>query len=124
MINWNILCVVLYCNMSKFTPNKENSRRALVFCCHLKKTAVNHFEKLMVNMLHRKIRANYGFGVSKVATSIQDKKKDEERGKQPRKFEDVDGDLSTQKPLAEQLGVNQQAVFNRLREMGKIQKTC
>ena len=32
-------------------------------------------------------------------------------------------DSQTQKQLAEQLGVNQQAVFNRLREMGTIQKT-
>ena len=32
-------------------------------------------------------------------------------------------DSQTQKQLAEQLGVNQQYVSNRLREMGKIQKT-
>ena len=32
-------------------------------------------------------------------------------------------DSQTQTQLVEQLGVNQQAVFNQLREMGKIQKT-
>jgi len=31
-------------------------------------------------------------------------------------------DSQTQKQLAKQLSVSQQAVFNRLREMGKIQK--
>ena len=47
------------------------------------------------------------------------------------KFDDVEfqalldeGDSQTQKQLAEQLGVNQQPVFNQLRKMGKIQKTA
>ena len=40
-----------------------------------------YFEKLMVNMLHHKIRVNDGFGVSKVVTSPQDKKTDKEHGK-------------------------------------------
>ena len=31
-------------------------------------------------------------------------------------------DSQTQKQLVEQLGVSQEAVFNRLREMGKVQK--
>ena len=37
----------------------------------------DYFEKLMVNMPHRTIRVNDGFGVSKVVTSTQDKKEDE-----------------------------------------------
>ena len=49
--------------------------------------------------------------------------------KTAQKIEDVElqalldeDDSQTQKQLAEQLSVNQQAVSNRLREMGKIQK--
>jgi len=80
----------------------------------------------MVNMLHRKIRVNNGFGVSKVVIiDVADK----EHGKPPKRYEDVElqalldkDDLQTQKQLAEQLNVSQQAVSNRLREMGKIQK--
>ena len=44
----------------------------------------------MVNKLHRKICVNESFNVSKVMTSPQDKNEDEERGKQPKKFEDVE----------------------------------
>ena len=43
----------------------------------------------MENVLHQKIRMKDGFGVSKVATSIQDKKEDKENGKLP-KIEDVE----------------------------------
>ena len=46
------------------------------------------------------------------------------------KIEDVElqtllgeNDSQTQKQLAEQLDISQQVVYNRLREMGKIQKT-
>jgi len=52
-----------------------------------------------------------------------------EHGKPPKKYENVElqalldeDDSQTQKQLAEQLSVSQQAVSNRLREMGKIQK--
>ena len=44
----------------------------------------------MVNMIHRKIRVNDGFGVSKVPISTQDKKEDKEHGKPPKKLEDVE----------------------------------
>ena len=81
----------------------------------------------MVNMLHRKIRVNDGFGVLKVVTSML---QDKEHGKPSKRYEDVElqalldeDDSQTQKQLAEQLSVSQQAVSNRLREMGKIQKT-
>jgi len=54
---------------------------------------------------------------------------DKEHGKPPKKYEDVElqalldeDDSQTQKQLAEQLSVSQQAVSNRLREMRKIQK--
>ena len=55
---------------------------------------------------------------------------DKEHGKPPKKYQDVElqallnaDDSQTQKQLPQQLGVSQQAVSNRLREMGKIQKT-
>ena len=54
---------------------------------------------------------------------------DKEHGKPPKRYEDAklkalldEDDAQTQKQLAEQLEVSQQAVSNRLREMGKIQK--
>jgi len=54
---------------------------------------------------------------------------DKEHGKPPKKYEDMElqalldeDNLQTQKQLAEQLSVSQQAVSNCLREMGKIQK--
>ena len=78
----------------------------------------------MVNMLYRKKRVNDGFSVSKLEISMLPK----EHGKPPKKYEDVElqalldeDDSQTQKQLAEQLSVSQQAVSNR-REMGKIQK--
>ena len=43
------------------------------FCCV---TKTSNFEKLMVHMLHRKIRMNDGLGVSKMVTSTRDKKED------------------------------------------------
>ena len=79
-------------------------------------------------MVRRKIPVSHGFGVSKVVTSTQGKKEDKGHGKHRTKFEDVklqallnEDDSQTQKQLGEQLGVRQQAVYNR-REMGKIEE--
>jgi len=76
-------------------------------------------------MLHRKKRVNDGFNVSKLEISMLQTRNTENRPKN----EDVElqvlldeDDSQTQKQLAEQLSVSQQAVSNRLREMGKIQK--
>jgi len=56
---------------------------------------------------------------------------DKKHGKLPKKYEDVElqalldeNDSQTQKQLAEQLSINQQAVSNRLREMGKSADGC
>ena len=56
---------------------------------------------------------------------------DKEHGKPPKRYEDAElqalldeDDAQTQKQLAEQLEVSQQAVSNRLCEMGKIQKVA
>ena len=39
-------CCVAVFNMSKFIPNKEYSRTALIFCFHLKKTAAESYRLL------------------------------------------------------------------------------
>ena len=41
------LCCVIVFNMSKFIPNKEHSRTALIFCLHLKKTAAESYWLLL-----------------------------------------------------------------------------
>ena len=110
--------------MMKFVPNKEHSRTALIFCFHLKKTAAESYRLLgEVYGEHRKNRVNNGFKIGDFDVA------DKEHGKPPKKYEDVElqalldeDDSQTQKQLAEQLSVSQQAVSNRVREMGKIQK--
>ena len=77
-------CVVVF-NMSKFIPNNEHSRTGLIFGFNLKKTAAkSYFEKIMVNVLHCKIRVSDGCGVSKVVISVQDKNEDKVHGKSPK----------------------------------------
>ena len=80
----------------------------------------------MVSMLHRKLHVNDGFNILKVVISRLQTRNMENR----QKIEDVElqalldkDDSHLQKQLVEQLGVSQQAIFNRLREMKKIQKT-
>ena len=60
---------------------------------------------------------------------IGDSMFDKEHGKSLKKYEDMElqalldeDDSQTQKQLAEQLSVSQQAVSNHLREMGKIRQ--
>ena len=84
----------------------------------------------MANVLHRKLRVNDDFDVLKCMTSTKGKEEDKERAKTAKNFEDVgleallDENYSQiLKQLAEQLGVSQQAVYDQLRGMGKIQKT-
>ena len=74
-------------------------------------------------MLHRKIRVNDSFDVSKVVTLTQDKKEDKEHGKQPKRFKYVEleallneDESQTQKQLAEQLSVSQQDVSTATRD--------
>ena len=73
--------------MSKFLPHNEHLRRALIFVFIRRKVLLDHtdyFEKLMVNVFHREIHVNDGFGVSEVVTSTQDNKKDNDHGKPPK----------------------------------------
>jgi len=115
--------------MTKFVPNKEHSRTALIFCFHLKKTAAKSYrllgeaydEHAPSQKTCERWFQHFKIGDFDVA--------DKEYGKPPKKYEDVElqalldeDNLQTQKQLAEQLSVSQQAVSNCLREMGKIQK--
>ncbi|UYV62812.1 SETMAR, partial [Cordylochernes scorpioides] len=115
--------------MSTFLPTKHNLREALLFCFNLKKSATDG---------HRFLCEAYG----KHALSIKSCEywfrgfksgdfdtRDKERGGRPIKFEDaelealLDEDSSqTQEELAETLGVTQQAISNRLKVMGMVQK--
>lgn len=115
--------------MSNFVPNKEHSRTVLLFCFHLKKTAAESY---------RMLREAYGDYTPSQDTCERWFRRfksgdfdltDKEHGKPPKQYEDAEletllqeDDSQSQKQLAEQLGVSQQAVSNRLREMGKIQK--
>ena len=76
----------------------------------------------MVNVFHRKIRVNDGYGVLKVETSRLQTRNVENRQKFRRRgiASKDEYDSQTRKQLGEQLGVSQQ-VSNRLREMGKPQ---
>ena len=122
-------CVAMF--TTKFISNKEHSRTALIFCFHSKKfhllrNHTDYLEKLMGNMLHRKKRVIDDFSVSKLEISMLQTRNMKNRSKNTKNVElqallDED-DSQTQKQFAEQLSVSQQAVSNRLREMGKIQK--
>ena len=84
VINWKNVRIVLrsICrNLHRTRSNREQHPFIVFIWRKLLPNHVDYFEKLMVNMLHRKIRVNEGFGVSKVVTSTHDKKEDKERGK-------------------------------------------
>ena len=117
-------------NMSKFIPNEEYSRSALIFCFHLKTTAAE---------LYRLLQETYGEYVPLQETYERWLRRfkdgnievaDKERGKPPKNSKMWNCKRCWMKMIrkhkhnfAEQLGVSQQTVSNRLREMGKIQKT-
>lgn len=116
--------------MSNFHPNKVHLREALLFCFNLKKSAAES---------HRMLVEAYGDNALSEAQcrvwfqhfksgnfDVTDKK----RENRPKKFEDAElqalldqDDTLSQKILGEQLGVSQKAISDRLRAMGKIQKS-
>jgi len=118
--------------MMKFVPNKKYSRTALIFCFHLKKTAVESYrlfgevydEHVPSQKTCERWFQRFKIGDFDVA--------DKEHGKPLKKYEDVELQALLDEDdkhknnfnnlLAEQLRVSQQAVFNCLREMGKILK--
>ena len=111
----------------KFVPNKEHSRTALIFlfsfeenCCGI--IPITWRSLWWISSIAKK-RVNDGFSVSKLEISMLQTRNTENQ-KVDVKLQALldENDSQTQKQLAEQLSVSQQAVFNRLREMGKIQR--
>ena len=70
-------------NITKFVPNKEHSRTALIFCFHLKNCCgiIPITWRSLVNMIHRKKRVNDDFSVSKFEISMLQTRNTENRPK-------------------------------------------
>ena len=80
-----LCCYVQYVEI--YTEQRAFATSINFFFSFEKKLLLNHtdyFEKIIVNKLHRKTTVNDGFSVSKVMTSTQDEKEDEEHGKLPK----------------------------------------
>ena len=115
--------------MSTFVPTKHNLREALLFCFHLKKSAAEG---------HRLLCEAYGEHAPSIKTCEYWFRRfkrgdfdtsDKEREGRPVTFEDAELEVlldqdscQTQEELAETLGVTQQAISNRLKAMGMVQK--
>jgi len=115
--------------MSNLVLVKREMRTALLFCFRLKKTAAESHRMLVEaygdNTLSERTCREWFHRFKSNDFDVEDK----ERPGQPKKFEDTElqsllneDDTQTQQQLAEQLGVAQQTVSDRLKAMGKIQK--
>ena len=83
--------VVLLCSICRNLYRTKSIRGRHRFSVFIRrKLLLNHFQKLMVNMLHRKIRVKDDYDVTKVVTLTQDKKEDKEHRKLPKTFKGVD----------------------------------
>ena len=130
MKNWKSVYIVLCSICWNLYRTKSIGGHHWLFVFNWRKLLPNHtdyFEKFMVHMLHRKMRVNDSFDVSKGET-LRLHTRNMENCKKIRIRLTVlalldEDDSQTQKQLIYQLGDNQQAVFNRLRKMGKILKT-
>ena len=119
----------LVLKMSNIKPNKEHLRHVMIFLFNQKKKA---------SECHRILVETYGDLAPTVKTCerwFQSFKRgdfdvtDKKRENRPKKFEDVElqslldeDNTQTQQMMAEQLNVTRQAISDRLRAMGKIQK--
>jgi len=116
--------------MSNLVSVKRETRTALLFCFRLKKTAAESHRRMLVkaygdHALSERTCREWFHRFKSNDSDVEDK----ERPGQPKKFEDTElqsvldeDDTQTQQQLAEQLGVAQQTVSDRLKAMGKIQK--
>ena len=88
--------------MTKFVPNKEHSRTALIFCFHLKKTVTESYRLLgeaygehapyfPLLFAPRKKRVNDGFSVSKLEISMLQTRNTENRPKSRRGIASIAG---------------------------------
>jgi len=114
--------------MTKFVPNKEHSRTALIFYFHLKKTAAESYRLLGETYDEyapsQKTCENDGFSVSKLEISMLQTRNMENRPKSTKTWncKHCWMKMIHKHKNNSQLSVSQQAVSNHLREMGKIQK--
>ena len=109
VINWKSVYVMYCCvqYVEKYTEQRAFADSINFFVFIWRKLLLDHidyFDKFMVNIFHRKIRVNDGFGVSLVVNS----KLPTRNMKNRQKFEDVESqtllekdDSQTQKQLAE-----------------------
>ena len=130
VINWISACIVLCCcvfNMSKFIPNEKQSRAAMIFCFQLKKsdylekpwwtcsiaryvwTMVSAFQKCWLRHKTRSKTRNTEYRHKirrcRMASTVG------------RRW------FSNTKTTRRAIGLCQQVVSNRLREMRNVQKT-
>lgn len=115
--------------MSNLVPEKREMRTALLFCYRLKKTAAESHRMLVEaygdNALSKTTCKDWFRRFKAGDFDVEDK----ERPGLPKKFEDIElqellneNAAQTQQQLAEQLGVSQATISDRLKAMGKIQK--
>ena len=114
--------------MSNFVPGNYDLRTALIFCCHLKKTAAESHRMLVEACGEHALGKSQCFEWFTKFRSGNFDVRNEERGRPPKKFQDSElqalldeVDAQTQQ-LADQLNVTREAVSIRLKAMGKIQK--
>lgn len=111
--------------MSGFVLSKQHLREVLIFCFNGKKSAAEAY-RMLVEVYGESVPTDKWFRRFKSGDfSVEDK----ERPGQPKKFEDeeledlLDQDpCQTQAELAESLGVTQQTISFRLKQLGFIQK--
>jgi len=115
--------------MSNFVLGNYDLRTALIFCYHLKKTAVESHRMLVEAYGEHALDKSQCFEWFKKFKSDDFDVRNEERGKPPKKFEDSElqalldeNDAQTQQQFADQLNVTREAVSICLKSMGKIQK--
>jgi Transposase. len=111
--------------MSKFVPEKEHLRQALLFLFNQKKTAAESHRLLVLNTLHWIEHVRHGFDNLKMAISMW-KWVRALVGHKVRRWRmqaALDDDLTqTQRQLAEALNVSQESSSGSWRAMGKINK--
>ena len=115
--------------MSTFVPTKHNLREALLFCFHLKKSAAEG-HRLLCEAYgeHAPARKTCEYWFRRFKRGDFDTS-DKEREGGPVTFADAElealldqDSCQTQEEIAETLGVTQQAISNRLKAMGMVQK--
>ena len=113
--------------MWNFVPGNYDLRTALIFCYHLMKTAAESHRMLVEAYDDHALGKSQCFEWFKKFRSGNFDVSNEERERPPKKFQDSElqalldeDDAQTQQQLADQLNVTREAVFIRLKAMGKI----